>query len=216
LRGRLDRELEFLPLLVAARRTALDVGANEGLYTYALARWFDRVEAFEPLPESAAVIEAYGARNVRVHRVALAARSGNGVLHVPVEGDTVNSQRASLTGRGAGREVPVPLETIDHYGFENVSFIKIDVEGHELDVLQGAAATLAAQRPVLLVEIEQRHLPFPMRRVFEFLQDRGYHGYFVEGAELRPIRDFAPERHQEPFLEDVMSPRYVNDFFFLP
>ena len=213
--GRLDRELQLLPVLVGARATALDIGANVGLYTYALARWFTRVEAFEPLPESAAVIEAYGAPNVRVHRVALSARRGTGVLHVPLEGGRTNSQRASFASGVEGKAVEVPLETVDHFEFENVSFMKIDVEGHELEVLKGAVQTLAAHRPVLLVEIERRHLDFPMENVFAFLDGIGYRGYFVSPTGLRSIREFSPAQYQEDALLDVTSRDYINDFFFL-
>ena len=90
--------------------------------------------------------------------------------------------------------------------------MKIDVEGHELEVLRGASRTIAKCQPNLLVEIEQRHLSEPMSTVFHYLEERGYQGFFVEDRALHPIAEFLPERHQQ--LENEYSPRYINNFLF--
>ena len=55
--------------------------------------------------------------------------------------------------------IRVPLRTLDSYNLSNIGFIKIDVEGHELDVLRGAEVTLRRDQPNLLIEIENRHAP---------------------------------------------------------
>lgn len=53
---------------------------------------------------------------------------------------------------------------------DDVGFIKIDVEGHELAVLKGATSLINRCRPVLLVECEERHSPGGTERLFKFLQ----------------------------------------------
>jgi hypothetical protein len=79
--------------------------------------------------------------------------------------------------------------------FQDVSFIKIDVEGHELSVLEGGVRTIANNRPVLWVEIEQRHLSRPMSDVFEFIKSLGYDGGFYDGT-FQPLEKFRYEIHQ--------------------
>ena len=76
----------------------------------------------------------------------------------------------------------MPVTTLDDF-FAGRSlqpnFLKIDVEGHELAVLQGARQTLKKHRPTILVECEARHRPDgDVRPVFEFLQSLGYGGSF--------------------------------------
>jgi FkbM family methyltransferase len=194
---------------------AVDVGANLGVFTYALWRLGCQVEAFEPVPEYAAGIRAFDARRIQVHQVALSAGSGDAQLQFPREGGVVDLGRGSLSPPHVLRDqIAVPVKALDHYGFSDISFIKIDVEGHELDVLQGAAETIKRCRPNLLVEIEQRHLTFPMTRVFQHLADLGYRGSFIEAGVLRSLSEFSYERHQQPWLHDVYAPEYVNNFVF--
>jgi FkbM family methyltransferase len=56
----------------------------------------------------------------------------------------------------------VALQTLDSFQFENVSLIKIDVEGLAFSVIKGPEQKIASSRPVLLVEIEQRHFLCPI------------------------------------------------------
>src|SRR6266436_3576033 len=71
LTGRLEKELPVVLSMIPRGRVCLDIGANKGLYTYALSRISKQVEAFEPLPDCARTLRAFGARNIHVHEVAL-------------------------------------------------------------------------------------------------------------------------------------------------
>jgi hypothetical protein len=100
-----------------------------------------------------------------------------------------------------------------------VGFIKIDVEGHEEGVLNGARKTLERERPALLIEIEDRHNPGGLGRICALLT--GYEGYFFAQGRRRPLSDFDPEIHQRPEdLDSAYEARrqspYVNNFLFLP
>jgi hypothetical protein len=66
-----EPELAVLRTIVPGRGTAIDVGANRGIYSYALARIADRVEAFEPNPFLAALLRRKLAPRVQVHQLAL-------------------------------------------------------------------------------------------------------------------------------------------------
>src|SRR5690606_11886840 len=67
-------------------------------------------------------------------------------------------------------EVPVRIAPLDSRGLDEVDFIKIDVEGHELAVLRGASKTIEENRPVILVEVK----PENEAEVQTFFSDRDY------------------------------------------
>jgi hypothetical protein len=83
-------------------------------------------------------------------------------------------------------------------------------------VLEGGANTIARERPVLLVEIEQRHTSGDITDTFQAVTALGYRGYFLDdtGA-VAPLAAFRYERDQAPYLNHDSDPRYVNDFLFI-
>jgi FkbM family methyltransferase len=218
-RGLLERELSVAAAVVRRGDHVADVGANNGLYTHVLAKRGAVVDAFEPQPECVAVLRAYAARrrfgSVRVHPMALSGTSGTGTLHVPRGSES--SPSASLRATADTDAVlKVPLEPLDAFEFFDLAFVKIDVEGAELDVLRGGAETLRRCRPLLLVEIEQRHHREPIAEVFEQVALFGYDGAFLDGSgRLRPLSDFDVERCQlEAALRPDRGQPYINNFFF--
>jgi FkbM family methyltransferase len=218
LAGRLDRELPLLKRLLRPGSRVLDVGANAGLYAYAFGR-FAPVEAFEPLPEPARALRALAARvaGIRVHEVALSDHDGTAELYVPYVGDAPHSELARFE-RPAGRaeRVVVTVRTLDGFALEDVGLLKIDVEGHERAVLAGSADTIARERPILFIEIEQRHLADEIRHTFGAVTALGYHGHFMDAdGSLQPLEAFRYERHQAPYIGHDTDPRYVNDFLFI-
>ncbi len=96
---------------------------------------------------------------------------------------------AGHTESGA-RPIEVPLRPLDDYGLEGVRFIKIDVEGHEFEVLLGAEETLARCAPTLLVEIDQAFHDQPIQRIFDWLRARGYEGQVRREGTWAPLRTF--------------------------
>lgn len=154
----------LVPLLPERGRLALDVGANEGSCTEILAGRFDEVHAFEPNLQIAPQLRkvANGRMNVRVLELAVAEesplelnlyeRSCHASAYVDAELDT--AARGEIHAR-----VQVPAASLDQLGYASlhVDFIKIDVEGGELAVLNGARDTLMfGDGPALNVEIHSR------------------------------------------------------------
>lgn len=185
-----EPELRLLPRLCSRRLHSLDVGANNGVYTWHLARWSAGVTAFEPQPEHAAILSRAFGRRVAVERVALSDSEGEAVLRVPLaalqDGLATIEPRNALGG-GAVRDYAVPRRRLDGYDLPPVGVVKIDVEGHELAVLQGAAALLARDRPHLLVEAEERHCPGTLASVAGFLSRFGYRPNVLRNGELLPL-----------------------------
>lgn len=138
----------------------LDVGANIGGHTFAFAEAVGpdgMVIACEPqrmlfamLCGSQAMI---GARNVWPRWCACGAEPG--VVHVPpLDYDARNNFGGlPLAAQTAGE--PVACVPIDAWGMTRLDFLKVDVEGMELDVLRGASRTIAVSRPVIVVEADR-------------------------------------------------------------
>ena len=100
-----------------------------------------------------------------------------------------------------------------------VNFIKMDVEGHELEVFKGAADLLEKDQPKLMFECENRHLnSIVVEDVFAYLSNLGYQGSFFWNGGLVPVTEFKADQHQQ-IQEDkeiVNKKRYANNFVFEP
>lgn len=137
-----QRALEF----VGGWNVAIDIGAHVGLWSRGLVQRFSRVIAFEPLAPLRACLE----RNVSSDRLQVVPMAlGNQHGSVAFDYDEAHT---GATHVATGRPGLVPLGKLDDFRLEGVDFIKIDVEGFELPVLQGAEATLRANQPVVIVE----------------------------------------------------------------
>ena len=211
----------------------LDIGAHDGLLTNPFARLPDsQVHAFEPLPGAMARLRgnlaaAFGTipPHVTLHAEALGAAPGEAVLTLPVLDGVAQEQWASLAKDYAEhRSVTtqahrVPVITLDGLDLANVTAIKLDAEGGEQEVLEGARATLTRSRPVLSVEIEERHRVGSTRDVPALLGALGYDGWFWEAGALHPFAAFDAATMQvaspDPAIFAASEP-YVFSFFFLP
>lgn len=126
-------------------RTAIDVGGHIGLWSYNMANLFEHVHAFEPVEEHRQCFRENlkGFDNVELLPYALGAAPGLVDMQ----------QNPTSTGdTWAKPGTSVEMRTIDSFGFQNVEFVKVDVEGGEELALRGAVETLKRWRPVVCVE----------------------------------------------------------------
>jgi FkbM family methyltransferase len=221
-----EPEIRELPRLVAKGSIAVDVGAHFGTYSYPLSRLVGnrgQVMSIEPVAEDAARLElaAHQLRlPIRVYPCALSSCSGTAELLVP---DLYGRQKTALSSleshESAGEKRTVQTRRLDDLlesSDKPVSFIKIDVEGHELAVLQGAVETIRRHKPNLLIEIDHRFHPDSGPTTFQKVTSLGYHGEFLNATgQRRPISEFDPDVHQHP-SHDVLSPEYIGNFIFTP
>ncbi|UTD28285.1 FkbM family methyltransferase [Bradyrhizobium sp. WD16] len=219
-------ERSFLKRFIREDAVTVDVGANCGLYTRELARLSRCVHAFEPSRQMADLLRRTSAPNVNIHEVALSDHSGEAALFIPegerglVHGLASIEPQACQSGK-PGRAIAVPTARLDEVVQDDVEFVKIDVEGHELSVLNGANRLLERCQPVFLVEAEDRHRPAATSCVFEFFRNRNYRGYFVDDGDVLPIEAFDVETFQDvgALLPDggrKNGRAYINNFFFFP
>jgi FkbM family methyltransferase len=227
--GKLEKEIFFLKDLVGNGKTTIDIGANNGIYSYALSKLCERVEAFEPQPWCSEIISAYSqssGNKIHVHNVGLSDSEGSLTLHVPLIRGRLHTGLASFKEvEGACKCETVPIYKLDDYNFKDVSLIKIDVEGYESQVIKGSKETILREKPVLLVEIEQRHLGNkPIESVFNEITELGYKGSFLYKGKFLSLSEFSSERYQKQSLEDYnnkyfdskVNQEYVNNFIFRP
>lgn len=212
-----ERELRLIPALADPTRAAVDVGANRGVYAYALARLGCRVHAFEPNPKMFRVLESWGRGRIGVHPTALGDRSGRARLHVPKGRIGYSNQGASLsTVKSAGQAgglVDVEVARLDDLEIADVGFLKIDVEGFELQVLRGAEATLRRDRPTLLVEIEEKYAKRDLAEMVAEVCGYGYSAFALPRGVLTPFARLDLAAHHR----DPQRPGdYVFNFLFFP
>ena len=206
----------------------LDVGAHDGLLTIPFARLPGaRVMAFEPLPSAYARLATACADlpNVELRREALGAAPGRLMLSVPVVDGEPAEQWASLAkDYGAFASVtteahPVEVITIDSLGRSDFTHMKVDAEGFEQEVLEGARATLRRCRPVLSLELEERHRAGATRDVPALLAALGYETCFWLDGTMRPLAAFDPATMQvaspDPAVFGASDP-YVFTFYAWP
>lgn len=189
--GGLEPEMALLSELVRPDGAALDIGANHGVYAYALSRLTDTIHCFEPLAECCRYIQGYRSTRIVVHNAALSDQAGELELHVPIiDGRTVYTRASLDVPNGPFEPRRVPVRTLDSYELANIGFIKIDVEGVEAAVLRGAVQTLSKSHPVLLVEIDRtRHTRDSFLAVHASLHAFGYQTHVCESGNLVPSRD---------------------------
>jgi FkbM family methyltransferase len=186
-----EPELALLPELVRRGGTAVDVGANQGFFSFALAGIAGQVVAFEPNPDYALFARCMLRGHAEVLRYALSDRSGRATFHVPISKEGMVLHLAgSLKGEFPQvpeiRKYDVEIRSLDGFKLKDVCFIKVDVEGAEREVLDGAKETIARDRPVMVLELLSGTHENPHDLTAAICQDFGYDAFVLKGREKLP------------------------------
>ncbi|MBR9972510.1 FkbM family methyltransferase [Magnetospirillum sulfuroxidans] len=213
----------LLDLLVGDNDVFFDVGANWGWYSLLLASrpgFTGSVHAFEPFPTTfldlSSVVEQAGlSQRIHCHDVALADKAGEISMGFS---DGIQSGLARL-GESGG--TIVRMVRLDDMSLPSPAVIKIDAEDHELEVLQGAEATIAAARPLIVFENWlHRDNPDLTLAPIRFLAERGYRFFYpgwiagdrdcvVQDLALPPILTLVPmltaQRFQLPSQLNIVA-----------
>ncbi len=224
-------ELKYIIDNIQPGDSALDIGAHKGGYLHWVRKRVGSrgsVTAFEPQPTLYSylsnAIEAYGYKNVRLHHAGVSSEEGSMQLFIP-KAEGLTSPGATFEQRDDttnGHFITVPVLQLDKLLANRerpINFIKMDVEGHELEVFRGASEILNNDRPKLIFECENRHLnSIKVEDVFEYLTGLNYKGYFFLNGKLTPIEQFNANQHQaiDDKLEIVDKKNYANNFVFEP
>jgi FkbM family methyltransferase len=207
-----------------------DIGANKGEYLFAAEKHLNpsQIHAFEPNPK---LFDRLGTlfSKTNVYPIALSDHNGSAEFKIPTvnghEDNTLGSldTKGKLDNETSAELVVVNCRTLDSFAGENnlkkIDCIKIDVEGFEMAVMEGARHTISIHFPLLLVEIEKRH--HPKKTVLELIDEikklapegKTYGVFYFDILQHRIVPVVA-EPSQEK--KDWGTRNYVNNFLFVP
>jgi FkbM family methyltransferase len=143
-------------------RVCLDIGSNVGQWTRPLAKRFQSVICFEPNPN----FRECFVRNITEKNVILWPYGLS-------DGEHTASQDFNSTVLKQG-EGGIECRTLDSFGLNNVDFVKIDVDGFEVPLLEGALDTLIRNTPVVNIEMKRDKRIDTVKRAEDILRDLGY------------------------------------------
>lgn len=223
-----EKELYLLPMIVHKGETAVDVGANYAVYSYHLSKAVGEtghVYAFEPIPFTHRVCEKllkhFNLRNVRLLRQGCGNFSGKTIFETPLQSfGAISAGQAHLGGRindmdgkerhykfKAAAKVECDIVRLDDAlpQLDNVSFMKLDIEGAEYFALQGAAGLINKNYPIILCEINPFFLKgfgIDLKEFLDFMAGLGYRLYFYTHQE-------GHHRLAETKMEEVEENNYL-------
>ena len=214
-----EKELDIIDKFADKSKDAIDVGVYRGVYSYKLAQHFKFVHCFEANPLLYPFLNdnlKKIIKNINLYNLALSSTNGKTTLKLPIRSKSFFNQNIEeLYELGAAsvhpnnkfdnfKEVTVKKKKLDSIKLENkIGFIKIDVEGHELEVIEGALNTIKMNKPVLLIEIEERHSKRMVNESIKYIKNIGYNCYFEKNKELISV-------------EKLKNINEEFNFFFLP
>ena len=154
---------------VSNYRNALDIGSNIGQWTRPLSKLFDTVICFEPNPNFRECFDKnITESNVVLHPYALSSHQ-----HTAQQGKTDTHLNHKI-GDTEPRDGDIECRSLDSFKFTEIDYVKIDVDGFEVPLLEGAKETLTINAPVINIEMKRRKRPLTTRRATKILNDLGY------------------------------------------
>jgi FkbM family methyltransferase len=222
-------EISALRSALAPDEIAIDVGSHKGSFLWGLSRAVPRgkVVAFEPQPSLAEYLrtacDRWRLRNVVVENAGVSEFSGRLTLAIP--GTAGISHGASfepvIRETKKCQTIEVPTYSLDDYfahETRRIGAIKIDVEGHELSVLRGAARLIERHGPLIVCECESRNMTSgDVSTTLQWFADHDYAGHFVHRQRLLPLGQFDPDVHQRREGKRYWDhPDYCNNFVLRP
>lgn len=204
----------------------LDVGANIGLFSLAYASIFKnaQIHSFEPVGfifdffvENLS-FNPHLSSNIHPHNFGLSDREENQSLSIPTSNQHIRYKNDddirlfSILGESKTRfeaNLTTIDQWVDNFRISKVDFIKIDVEGYEYRVLQGASKTLSALRPVVMFELNQLTLSLCERTEEEYIKFCEAHDYEVFGLQYGFKRELLR-------IDDLDKIKLVSDLIIVP
>ena len=214
-----ENEIDLLKKFIIPETDSIDVGVYRGVYSYEMSKYSKIVHSFEPNPVIFKHINdnlKKISKNIVLYNYALSDKNGTLELKVPIRNkkyDKDNFEEYYLMGRATVHEknefqdyenFKINSKRIDDINFKNkISFIKIDVEGHEIEVINGAKLTIKRNKPILLVEIEEQHSKKKVDESINYINKLGYKSFYYEKDSLKNT-------------SELKNFKLYNNYIFLP
>lgn len=227
LQRRIEPEMLWVKEQLTENGVFMDIGANVGAYLYLLERQLkpQNIYAFEPNIQLNKRLKRLFP-DINVSEVALSDLNTVAEFKIPVMHGKAIHSRGTLqkdlkeSGETSSRIQQVQVMPLDEWmrgkNINRIDLIKIDVEGNEHKTLLGARETLVRYRPVLMVEMEQRHHSFPVWNIIEDVCTVGYTAHYFDRStmELTPLTRAFLEAQDAVNVKNHAA--YINNIIFLP
>jgi len=197
--------------LVKAGDYVIDLGANIGWYTHVLAKLageHGKVYSIEPIPDTFRLLSAVATKrrlkNVELFNVAISSKDGSVVMEIPLHDYGGKNFYMAKIVSGTPESVPsMRRYTVESRSLDSlfqavagkVSFIKCDVEGHELAAVHGASKFFQEHKPALMMEVAGRfeNEGTPANELYRALTGYGYKAFIFDGTKMkeRPVGHWA-------------------------
>jgi len=214
---------ELIPQLkLSPNQVWFDLGANIGAYSYYMSTFISNYEGecigFEPRKDLwMRLVKNVSASNFKAENYACSSENGyaNIYLHTS-HGLSSLVKMPEFEGVKYEKIQTITLDSyIDSKKFKSIAFIKIDVEGHEYEVLKGAELTIRTYMPLVLCESENRHLHIQGKSTEEFIdmmENLGYSAFAIslELWLLLPANKILIPQDREGSAE------YIANYWFIP
>ena len=196
-----EEELKIIDKLQDKSKYAIDVGVYRGVYSYKLSQHFKHVYSFEANPILFKYLNNFLNKiipNMTLYNFALSNKNNTANLKIPLRSKSFfKNNIEEIYQLGAAsihdnnnikkfHEVKVVTKKLDDMNIKDkIGFIKIDVEGHEKNVIMGSKKLIKKNKPILLVEIEERHTNNPIDSTIKFINSLGYNCYYFNNKQIK-------------------------------
>ena len=219
IRNKDENEIELLERFIKPGTDSIDVGVYRGVYSFEMSKYSKNVHSFEPNP----IIFEYINKNLKkiinnifLYNYALSNKNQVIDLKVPIRNEKYNREnfeefyelgRATIHQENTFKryeKFQITSKKIDEFNFKNnISFIKIDVEGHELEVIKGGEEIISKNKPILLVEIEERYSQNKVSDTINYINKLGYISHYYDNKILKKT-------------SELNNLSLFNNYIFLP
>ncbi len=225
LQRKVEPEFLWIKEILIKDSVFIDVGANVGAYLYTLENHLksENIFAFEPNQQLFKRLKRLFPK-VNLFSVALSDISTTAEFKIPViNGERVHTRGTLQTSIKEKNEEKIILQKVEvkpldelNINLKRLDFIKIDVEGNEMQTLRGARKTIEKFKPILMVEMEQRHHKENLWMLISEIADWGYSVNYLDRETLQP-KTLTEEFLNQQNPDNVKNYKdYINNIIFLP
>jgi FkbM family methyltransferase len=226
----IENEILLIKYFMNKDFTFIDIGANLGQYLYVTEKIVNKknIHAFEPHPAlNKRLAKIF--KGINIHPFAISNNNENTTFKIPFLKDREIHTRGTLKTdyidsiATTYKLIDVKVVKLDSIAsklnLQKNSFIKIDVEGAEIEVIEGANETIKIYKPIMLIEIEQQHHKDSIFSLISKIETSlHYKCYYFDTQEQLLKGDIHQQNiHQIQFISNHgLNRLFINNFIFLP
>lgn len=225
----LEYELLLIKYFLNKDSVFIDVGANIGQYVFMATKILkeENIYAFEPNPDLYRRLKKIF-KHVNVFDIAFSDKNTSATFKIPSSDNIEYYARGTLNinfkedNETKSQLLTVTSQKMDTFcdvkNMQKISLIKIDVEGHELNVIHGALNTIKKHLPILIIEIEQRHHQQNIKDIINDIIVMGYACYYfdINKKKMEVYTSVFSVEEMQKKENHAKNKQYINNFIFIP